>query len=247
MQVPEQRHFWANDQVGHTTNYCLCPEISLLDFAFAEKRDDAVVYMRKSERRAAIVEAAADMIWTVGLEAVTLRGVATHLGWSQGHVHHQFATLDELRAEAFTEVWRRIAPMYELDESASFEDRIAALLTGGAPGDIAILSDRVWRDALAAARMHPSVKAVLRDAVKEWLQALVTALERGAQEGDLPPGINIHQLAERLMSATLGQDILADVLLVENTTARQAESIKKILSIEIAAAKLSFHFAEHQE
>lgn len=198
-----------------------------------------MVYMRKIERRAAIIDAAADLVWNVGLEAVTVRGVAAHLGWSQGHVHHQFDSLDDLRAEAFTSVWKRLAPTYEPDASRPFPDQVISVLIGDTAEDVAPIADRIWRDALTAARMHPTVKAVLQSAMQEWVTGVVAVLEAGRRSGDIPAELEADDLARRLISYAIGQDIVADVLDGDNPVEGQAVLLRKALVIECAAANSS--------
>lgn len=201
------------------------------------EENDALAYMRRADRREAIIHAAADLVWDQGLQAVTVRGVAEYLGWPRGHVHHLFTTLDELRAEAFWAVWGRLTPHYIDNQSGTFEDRMVSVLVGNAAPDTTPIADRIWRDALAAARMHDSVKAVLRKAMQEWLDAISNALERGRIEGDLPATADIEALARHLMSIAIGEDIISDVFENRSPMELQVDAILKALRNEIFAIR----------
>lgn len=195
-----------------------------------------MVYMRKQERRAAIIEAAVELVWNEGLEAVTVRGVAAHLGWSQGHVHHQFEALDDLRAEAFTAVWEKLVPMYVFDATSPFSDKLVAVLLGNADAAVTPIADRIWRDALTAARMHPQVRTVLQTAMRQWLQGVEDVLKAGRGTGDIPPELDIARVARRLISAAIGQDIIGSVLDQNNSLSSRADLVRDALRIEIAAS-----------
>lgn len=98
-----------------------------------------------AERKAAIVAATFDLIGRGGIEAATMRRVATAADATTGRVTHHFASRDELLVATLAEVHRRrlqrIAGHVDLEPSARLKAALAELL----PLDTARLDEqRVW-------------------------------------------------------------------------------------------------------
>lgn len=138
--------------------------------------------VRKSPeaRRAEIVEAAARVALTEGLECVTLRRIAEELDVRPGLISHYFPSAEELVAEAFA-----TAATGELDgllpadrpDGTPTEHlaRYFALSTGEAYDDIS----RLWINARHLSRYRP----LLRDRVAEQELASDDRLEGLIREG----------------------------------------------------------------
>lgn len=197
--------------------------------------------MRRADRRDAIIQGTADLVWSHGLEAVTVRSVAEYLGCSRGNVHHTFNTLDELLGEALWAVWQRLSPLYVLDQERPFDERVVGVLVGTLDAEANLIADRIWRDALAAAKMHESIGRVLKKAMFEWLEVVRETLERGRAEGDLPEAIDVETLARGLMAVAMGQDIIADVLDGKNSFEKQSAAVLGYLRNEIQIAQNDLH------
>ncbi|MEU8758293.1 TetR family transcriptional regulator [Streptomyces sp. NPDC048659] len=138
--------------------------------------------VRKSPeaRRAEIVEVAARVALTEGLECVTLRRVAEELSVRPGLISHYFPSAEELVAEAFA-----VAALGELESLLPAERadgtpthylaRYFALSAGEAYDDIS----RLWINARHLSRYRP----VLRDRVTEMELASDDRLEGLIREG----------------------------------------------------------------
>ncbi|MFB7516719.1 TetR/AcrR family transcriptional regulator [Streptomyces sp. NPDC056144] len=157
--------------------------------------------VRKSPeaRRAEIVEAAARVALTEGLECVTLRRIADELAVRPGLISHYFPSAEELVAEAFG-----VAATGELDTLLPAERphgtptqylaRYFALSEGDAYDDIS----RLWINARHLSRYRP----VLRDRVAEQERTNDDRLEDLIREGvargefrtDDPRAAGIHIL-----------------------------------------------------
>ncbi|MFF2013569.1 TetR/AcrR family transcriptional regulator [Streptomyces sp. NPDC058195] len=138
-----------------------------------------------SDRRAEIVEAAAAIALTEGLECVTLRRIAEELGVRPGLIGHYFPAVEELVAEAFG-----TAASGELDTLLPAErtgerpterlKRFFALATGPAYDDVS----RLWINARHLSRYRP----VLRDRVGRqealWRGRLEEVIRDGAESGE---------------------------------------------------------------
>ncbi|MFJ4871684.1 TetR/AcrR family transcriptional regulator [Streptomyces sp. NPDC088757] len=131
-------------------------------------------------RRAEIVETAAGVALTEGLECVTLRRIAEELAVRPGLISHYFPSAEELVAEAFA-----VASTGELDSllpaerpygtPAQYLARYFALSAGEAYDDIS----RLWINARHLSRYRP----VLRDRVAEQERASDDRLEGLVREG----------------------------------------------------------------
>ncbi|MGW0119317.1 TetR/AcrR family transcriptional regulator [Streptomyces sp. NPDC003327] len=138
--------------------------------------------IRKSPeaRRAEIVETAARVALTEGLECVTLRRIADELAVRPGLISHYFPSAEDLVAEAFA-----VAAQGELDAllpadrpdgtPAQYLARYFALSGGEAYDDIS----RLWINARHLSRYRP----VLRDRVTEMELASDDRLETLVREG----------------------------------------------------------------
>ncbi|MEU6929977.1 TetR family transcriptional regulator [Streptomyces sp. NPDC046385] len=136
-------------------------------------------------RRAEIVETAARVALTEGLECVTLRRIAEELSVRPGLISHYFPSAEELVAEAFA-----VAALGELDSllpadrpdgtPTRYLARYFALSTGEAYDDIS----RLWINARHLSRYRP----VLRDRVAEMELAsderLETLIREGVERGE---------------------------------------------------------------
>ncbi|WP_432121970.1 TetR/AcrR family transcriptional regulator [Streptomyces sp. S1] len=131
-------------------------------------------------RRAEIVETAARVALTEGLECVTLRRIAEELAVRPGLISHYFPSAEDLVAEAFA-----VASTGELDSllpaerphgtPAQYLARYFALSAGEAYDDIS----RLWINARHLSRYRP----VLRDRVAEQERASDDRLEGLIREG----------------------------------------------------------------
>ena len=139
------------------------------------------------ERRAAIAAAAADAIADEGIEAVTMKGIATRAGVTTGAVTHYFDDKDEviLAALLFVDAAMRTRIDVALERSGSLVDTLLAAL----PNDPASRRDwRVWRVFTDAASRSDLLMSHYREANAAWLDTamhvLAEQLERRPDERD---------------------------------------------------------------
>ncbi|MFD7069825.1 TetR/AcrR family transcriptional regulator [Streptomyces sp. NPDC059913] len=138
-----------------------------------------------SDRRAEIVEAAASIALTEGLECITLRRMAEELGVRPGLIGHYFPAVEELVAEAFgTAAGGELDSLLPAQPAAQRPtDRLTrffALATGPAYDDVS----RLWINARHLSRYRP----VLRDRVDRqearWRGRLEELIRAGAESGE---------------------------------------------------------------
>ncbi len=140
--------------------------------------------MSAQDRRDAIVSAALEVMIDKGLASTTVRDVAQRMGTSSGLIHHYFASMDDLLADAF--------------DRAAGQD-LAAIGEAMAAGPDAVSRLRIffanytraeqdwafqlWLDAWAEAARRPAVRATSQRLNIAWQQLLVGAVRAGIAEG----------------------------------------------------------------
>ena len=134
--------------------------------------------MTPEERRAAIVDATLRVMVRRGIAATTVRDVAAEMGTSSGLIHHYFASMDDLVAEAFDRVAsddlaRTVSAVDSVDDPV---ERLAAFFAfyNRADDDTGM---QLWLDAWAEASRRPTLQRTSRRLNEAW-QALVADLLR---------------------------------------------------------------------
>jgi AcrR family transcriptional regulator len=141
--------------------------------------------MSPDQRRTAIVDAALVVMQRRGIAATTVRDVAAEMGTSSGLVHHYYASMDDLLADAF--------------ERAAGDDLLAvrAALVGPGPMDrleqfLASFSRgdddaamQLWLDAWADAARRPALQRTSRRLNEQWHALLVELIRDGVADGSM--------------------------------------------------------------
>ena len=146
--------------------------------------------MSPEERRAAIVAATRAVMARRGIAGTTVRDVAAELGTSSGLIHHYYASMDDLLAEAFEEAAR--ADLVEVLEGLSqgrdaveklamFFDTYDRGMRDGS-GDFGM---QIWLDAWAEAARRPALRRTSRRLNEEWQSALAGVIAAGASVGEM--------------------------------------------------------------
>lgn len=146
--------------------------------------------MSPDERRAAIVAATRAVMARRGIAGTTVRDVAAELGTSSGLIHHYYASMDELLAEAFDQAAR--ADLVEVLEGmtqgrdaveklAMFFDTYDRGMREGS-GDFGM---QIWLDAWAEAARRPALRRTSRRLNEEWQRALAEVIHAGVVGGEM--------------------------------------------------------------
>jgi AcrR family transcriptional regulator len=142
---------------------------------------------RKSavERRAEVIDAAAAIAVSEGLERVTAKRVAEQLGVFPGLVNHYFATADDLVAAAFGQ-----AAGEERDSVYSYalavprpQEQMRRLLSAWLHSDRDAVS-LLWLDAWQASRRRPALREEVARQMAIDLQRLAKVVDDGTIAGD---------------------------------------------------------------
>ncbi|MEU4116130.1 TetR family transcriptional regulator C-terminal domain-containing protein [Kitasatospora sp. NPDC028055] len=143
--------------------------------------------IRKSpdDRRAEIVEAAATVALTEGLECITLRRIAEQLDVRPGLISHYFPAVEDLVAEAFgsaaTAELESLLPADPPDGSSlNHLARFFARTTGPAYDDMS----RLWLNARHLSRYRPVLRERVLGQESLWRGRLTGAVRAGVERGE---------------------------------------------------------------
>ena len=136
--------------------------------------------LKPDERRAAMLNAAGDVLLEDGIGALTLRHLAQRLGVAPGLVNHYFPEIEALAAEAFAAIAEgEVAVLFgslaaQSDPAAQIAALVADLLD---PGRRAV--SLLWLDAWQASRNRPRLRAAVIAAMDLWQDRLCALIAGG--------------------------------------------------------------------
>lgn len=141
--------------------------------------------MSPDQRRTAIVDAALVVMQRRGIAATTVRDVAAEMGTSSGLVHHYYASMDDLLAEAFE---RAAGDDLRAVRAALVGpgpmDRLQQFLASYSRGDDNVAM-QLWLDAWADAVRRPALQQTSRRLNEEWHALLVELIRDGVDDGSM--------------------------------------------------------------
>ena len=149
-------------------------------------------------RRAAVLDAAEQLLAVHGFDALRLRDVAGRAGVSIGLIQHYFVTRDELLRATIRNASERRARAWSglADRRSTGREKLAALLAGA-------LDDRhrclTWLETCAAASRHPELMADVRRTQDAWRSVLRSAIEAGIAEGEFAPELPVEDVVGLLI------------------------------------------------
>lgn len=163
------------------------------------------------DRRSTLVHALVEIVADRGLDAVSVREVASHANVSIGAVQHHFRTKSAMLRAAMDDVARRWAADVEREtESADPDAALRHLLHKLVPDDPKDRDAKVWLAFVARA----AVDADLAVVHAEGMAALEDALVRGALAHGVDPA-HRQRVADDLAAAMALVDGLTVAVLLE--------------------------------
>jgi len=140
--------------------------------------------MTPEDRRAAIVDAALSVIIRQGIAATSVRDVAREMGTSSGLIHHYFASMDELLAEAFERVAAEelAVTVAALDTARDPVGRLANFFSNYTRVD-EDWGVQLWLDVWADAARRPALQRTSRRLNQAWQLLVVDLIRDGVRAG----------------------------------------------------------------
>ncbi|MFG3508707.1 TetR/AcrR family transcriptional regulator [Streptomyces sp. NPDC047821] len=147
--------------------------------------------IRKSPaaRRAEIVDTAAAVALTEGLECITLRRVAEELDVRPGLISHYFPAVEDLVAEAYGQAAAtELDALLPADRAGATPTRHLARFLARTTGEAYDNISRLWLNARHLSRYRPTLRD--RVAVQEaaWRDRLEALIRDGVQQGEFRTG-----------------------------------------------------------
>lgn len=150
-----------------------------------------------------MLEAARELFDTVGYPGATIREIARHAGVSVGSVFTTFASKGEILSQVMQE---RLAPLYaELDRvmphlRGSTADRLRTMFA--IHFDYETPRTRLFLSHIAAAFDWTLPETARPYGRTPRLQEIIKeCLQKGVDEGDVAPGLDLQEIVDLLMSA----------------------------------------------
>ncbi len=132
-----------------------------------------------AERRAEIVEAAARLALTEGLECITLRRVADMLAIRNSTVGHYFPATEDLVAETFGHVAEtELSTLISADNEATPTQRLAHFLSLALSAEFHDVN-RLWLNARHLARYRPTLRERVIRQGDHWRERLTSLIQSG--------------------------------------------------------------------
>ncbi len=178
------------------------------------KGDEAVNYLRRDERRADIVEAAARVLAAQGFGAMTVRRIATEANVAVGLIHRHFRSIEELKAEAFERIIRATLPASESEDTHDAPARLLKMLCNEEAAVVTSL--RLWNEAMYLAEHEPRLKTVFLQGMRDWHAAVTGIIVTGQAGGAFRQDIDASENAWRLIGMSCG---LSGVFLLSDGSA----------------------------
>lgn len=161
-------------------------------------------YLSRDERRELILQAAIRVALSDGFAGMTVRRIASEAGVATGQVHHHFSSGAELKAQAFVRVMGELPDVDLLPESASWRERLHAMLGSNEDGFDPYI--RLWREAQLLANKEHELKGAYVLTMEMWHEKVVDIIDAGVKAGEFIRHDSTENIAWRLIALVCGLD-----------------------------------------
>jgi len=170
--------------------------------------------MSKGElTRQRIIEIAAPLFNQRGYAGCALSDIMEATGLNKGGIYRHFESKEELAAEAFDHAWRTVSATRRrgMDGISNEVDRLKHHVSNftehsNFPGGCPVLNTAVDAD-----DGNPVLRERVRAALQNWRDMLATTVEEGRRSGTVRPDIDATRVANRIIGALEGANILARI------------------------------------
>ena len=163
-------------------------------------------YLSRDERRELILQAAMRVALSDGFAGMTVRRIANEAGVATGQVHHHFSSGAELKAQAFVRVMGELLDVDLLPESASWRERLHAMLGSNEDGFDPYI--RLWREAQLLASKEHELKGAYVLTMEMWHEKVVDIIDAGVKAGEFIRHDSTENIAWRLIALVCGLDCI---------------------------------------
>lgn len=159
-------------------------------------------------KRANILEAAKELLWDQGFEAMSPKKVMRLSGAGQGSLYHHFEGKEDLALAALADVVEEMKSVIDemFDPSKAPLDRLYDYLLGQRTE---LKGCRLGRLVNEKTVLETDIYKVVSDYFEYLSKHLTAALEEAQSEGDLPSHLSATDIAESLQAVIQGGFVLA--------------------------------------
>lgn len=161
-------------------------------------------YLTRDDRREVILQAAMRVALAEGFTAMTVRRIASEGGVSTGQVHHHFASVNELKSQAFIRLIEELLDIELVPPTASWREQLHSML-GSEDGALEPYI-RLWREALLLAEKEPEIKGAYILSMEMWHGKVVQLIRQGREAGEFTNVDSAEHIAWRLIALACGLD-----------------------------------------
>ncbi|WP_434446908.1 TetR/AcrR family transcriptional regulator [Lentzea sp. E54] len=156
------------------------------------------------DRRAIILQHAADLFATKGIVATTVREIADAVGILSGSLYHHFKSKDEMVIAIVTGYVDDLNVRYEEIMAAGIDPR--AQLAELIRGSLAVIEEHphateIYQNSgayLASLEGYDHIRGTASTIQKTWIEVLEAGAESGAFRSDIPPRVLYRLLRDSL-------------------------------------------------
>ncbi|WP_437888559.1 TetR family transcriptional regulator [Phytobacter sp. V91] len=163
-----------------------------------------MAYLTRDQRCEIILQAAIRVALAEGISAMTVRRIATEAAVATGQVHHHFASVDSLKAQAFIRISRDVLEVNVLPDTASWRERLHAMLGSDEGGLDAYI--HLWREVQLQISKEAELKAAWVLSMEMWHNKVVEIISAGVAAREFTPTDTPENIAWRLIALVCGLD-----------------------------------------
>lgn len=163
-----------------------------------------MTYLNKEQRREEILQAAMRVALNEGFSGMTVRRIAAEAGVAAGQVHHHFASIGELKSQAFIHLIRELLDAEIVPATAGWREKLHAML--GSDEHSLEPYIRLWREAQILAERDSEIKSAYILTMEMWHQRTVAIIRAGVSEQIFVLKDTPENIAWRLISLVCGLD-----------------------------------------
>lgn len=195
--------------------------------AVQQLQDKGMGYLKADVRAELLLNAAIKVMQSEGYAAVTARKVAQESGAAVGHINRHFASLSELKCQAFLAiVHEKSAEHKAASEALSGTEAVLALLGGCNKKTRDI---EIWREVSVLAHQDRALHEIFKYALNLWHGMLNDVIKKNQLRcHDTAPAT-----AWRLIALVLGQDLLAMHSVIDSDESVLRSNLLHLIRLEL--------------
>jgi len=188
-------------------------------------------YLSKDERREEILHAAMRVALSEGFTGMTVRRIASEAKVATGQVHHHFASVGELKSQAFIHLIRDLLDAEVVAENASWRERLHAMVGSNDRSFEPYI--RLWREAQLLANRDAEIRGAYVLTMEMWHQETVAIIRAGEEANAFRLKDHAENIAWRLIGLVCGLDGLYVLSMPKMDDAAFNQHLDTLITLEL--------------